>query len=128
MGTYMGGSLPLALGAYLAGYHQTWALTGDFSFIAAGQLGLVEAIQRAIPLKVVIFHNGTAQATGGQPIPPHILDRVLQGYASSIRYIRNPQDVGEVRTVLDEASHSQELRIIVAEYYQGAGTPTMRNR
>jgi TPP-dependent indolepyruvate ferredoxin oxidoreductase alpha subunit len=125
MGTYMGGSLPLAMGAYLAGYHHVWALTGDFSFIAAGQLGLVEAIQRAIPLKVVIFHNGTAQATGGQPIPPHMLDRVLQGYASSIRYIRNPQDGGELTTVLDEASHVQELRIIVAEYHQGADKPTI---
>ncbi len=128
MGTYMGGSLPLAIGAYLAGYHHTWALTGDFSFIAAGQLGLVEAIQRAIPLKVVIFHNGTAQATGGQPIPPHLLDRVLEGYASSIRYIRNPQDSGKLTTVLDEASHAQELRIIVAEYHQGADTATIRSR
>jgi TPP-dependent indolepyruvate ferredoxin oxidoreductase alpha subunit len=75
--TYIGGSIPLAIGAHLAGYDRVWALTGDFSLIAAGQLGLLEAVHRAIPLKLVIFHNGRAEATGGQPIPPQLLDLIL---------------------------------------------------
>lgn len=75
--TYMGGSIPLAIGAYLAGHQSVWAVTGDFSFIAAGHLGLLEAVQRNIPLKVLILYNRRAQTTGGQPIPNNILEHIL---------------------------------------------------
>ncbi len=114
--TYMGGSIPLALGAHLAGYDPVWALTGDFSFIAAGQLGLLEAVQRGIPLKMVIFRNGRAEATGGQPIPPQLLDLILGGYTSYVRYLDNPDDGDEIRTVLTAAHAVNELCIIVADY------------
>jgi len=63
--SYMGGSIPLAVGVYLAGYRDVWAVTGDFSFIAAGHLGLLEACQRKIPLKVIILNNHRSQTTGG---------------------------------------------------------------
>jgi TPP-dependent indolepyruvate ferredoxin oxidoreductase alpha subunit len=90
--TYFGGSVPLAAGAYLAGYPEAWALTGDFAFIAAGHLGLLEALQRGIPLKVIIFYNGKAETTGGQPIPQGTLETVLAGYERYVSYIRNPND------------------------------------
>jgi TPP-dependent indolepyruvate ferredoxin oxidoreductase alpha subunit len=115
--TYMGGSIPLAVGACLAGRRNVWAVTGDFSFIAAGHLGLLEAVQRDIPLKVLIFHNRRAQTTGGQPIPDGVLQRILGGYESHVRRISNPQDAGEIEAVLGEASSAQELRIVVADYY-----------
>jgi TPP-dependent indolepyruvate ferredoxin oxidoreductase alpha subunit len=117
--TYIGGSIPLAIGACLAGYKNTWALTGDFSFIAAGHLGLIEAIQRNIPLKVLIFNNEKAQATGGQPVPIGILDRILTGYEPYLREIHNPQDASEIETVLQEASQAKEMRIVVADYRGG---------
>ncbi len=114
--TYMGGSVPLAIGAHLAGRRNVWAVTGDFSFIAAGHLGLLEAVQRDIPLKVLIFHNRKAQTTGGQPIPDGVLERILVGYKSHVRHINNPQDAREIGGVLRETSSAQELRIVVADY------------
>ncbi|MBL7137407.1 MAG: hypothetical protein ISS17_01355 [Bacteroidales bacterium] len=47
--TYMGGSIPLAIGASLAGRKNVWAVTGDFSFIATGPLALLEAKLRNPP-------------------------------------------------------------------------------
>jgi TPP-dependent indolepyruvate ferredoxin oxidoreductase alpha subunit len=114
--TYIGGSIPLAIGAYLAGNRHTWAMTGDFGFIAAGHLGLLEASLRQIPLKVVIFNNKQAAATGGQPIARTTLYKILAGYETHIRNISNPEDPFEVTEILDEAAQSGELRIIIVNY------------
>jgi TPP-dependent indolepyruvate ferredoxin oxidoreductase alpha subunit len=115
--TYMGGSLPLAMGAYLAGKQRAWAFTGDFSFIAAGHLGLIEAIERNIPLKVLIYANGQAQTTGGQPLDLTHLDRVLGGYEAYVRRVN--ADSGLVEA-LREASDAEGLRILVVTF-QGKG-------
>jgi TPP-dependent indolepyruvate ferredoxin oxidoreductase alpha subunit len=116
VGTYMGGSIPLAIGAYLAGYHDAWALTGDFAFVAAGHLGLVEATNRGIPLKVLVFSDGKATATGGQPVQDRVLNCVLRGYESYLRIISNPQDKTEVEAILTEATQAHEMRIVLADY------------
>ena len=112
----MGGSLPLAIGASLAGLRNVWAVTGDFSFIAAGHLGLPEALQRGIPLKVLILYNGRAETTGGQPIPDGTLEGIVDGYARYVRRIRDPQNAEETESVLREASAAAELRIVIADY------------
>ncbi len=114
--TYMGGSIPLAIGAYLAGHPSVWAVTGDFSFIAAGHLGLLEAIGRNIPLKVLIFCNDQAETTGGQPIPEGTLERILRSYQAYTRYIRLPGDEKEVETALRDAEAANTLAIVVADY------------
>jgi TPP-dependent indolepyruvate ferredoxin oxidoreductase alpha subunit len=62
--TYMDDSLPLALGAHLTDVRPAWAISGDFSFIATGHLGLLVAVQRKIPLKVLLLCNGKAETTG----------------------------------------------------------------
>jgi len=116
VGTYMGGSIPLAIGAYLAGYHDVWALTGDFAFVAAGHLGLVEATNRGIPLKVLVFSDGKASATGGQPVQDRVLNCVLKGYEPYLRRISNPQDKTEVEAILTEATQTREMRIVLADY------------
>ncbi len=113
--TYMGGSLPLAMGAYLAGKKRSWAFTGDFSFIAAGHLGLIEAIERNIPLKVLIYANGKAQTTGGQSLDLAHLDRLLSGYDLYVRRM-NVNDADSMRSVLHEASGAIELRVILATF------------
>ena len=114
--TYIGGSIPLAIGAYLAGNRYTWAMTGDFGFIAAGHLGLLETSLRQIPLKIVIFNNKQAAATGGQPIPLTTLYKILAGYEKYIRNISNPEDPFEITEILDEATQADELRIILVNY------------
>jgi TPP-dependent indolepyruvate ferredoxin oxidoreductase alpha subunit len=114
--TYMGGSVSLAIGALMAGHKPAWAVTGDFSFIAAGHLGLNEAIQRNLPVKVLLFDNGKAETTGGQIIPEGTLERTLAPYRDYIIRINNPGDPAEVRTALQAAAASATLTIVVADY------------
>jgi len=119
--TYMGGSVPLAIGAMLAGRSGVWGGTGDFSFIAAGHLGLLEATIRRLPLKLFILDNGAAVVTGGQPIAPGLLDCVLAGYADSVRRIGQLSDREQIRATLQEATAATEMRIVVVECGGGEG-------
>lgn len=114
--THIGGSIPLAIGAYLAGNKNVWSLTGDFGFISAGHYGLIEAVQRNIPLKVVIFNNKQAVATGGQPIPKTMIYRLLSGYENNLMQISNPFEPLEIQSILTEANNSDELKIIFVNY------------
>jgi len=114
--SYMGGSIPLASGAYLAGFKDVWAITGDFSFIAAGHLGLLEARQRKIPLKVIILNNHRSQTTGGQSIPSGILETSLQGYKPFLVTIKNPQDPAAAEAVLKDVKQAPEMRIMVVDF------------
>ncbi len=114
--TYMGGSIPLGIGAMLAGAKNVWAVTGDFSFVAAGGLGLLEASQRGLPLKVLVCFNGKSAATGGQPVTALSLHRTVAAYAGNVKFISNPQDRSEIRSVLNEAVGAKDLRIVVANY------------
>jgi len=117
--TYYGGSLPLAIGALAAGREEAWAITGDFSFVAAGHIGLPECRSRKLPLKVVILHNGRAMTTGGQPIPSGVLSGILGGYGRFVRTIHNAMDREVVARVLKEAAGSEGMEIILAEYPKG---------
>jgi len=114
--TFYGGSTSLAVGAALAGRNHVWAVTGDYAFIAAGQLGLLEAVARNVPLKVLVIHNGMAQTTGGQAIPPAVYEQAMAGYAPAITHIANPLDRSEAQAVLSAARSADGLRIVVAEY------------
>jgi TPP-dependent indolepyruvate ferredoxin oxidoreductase alpha subunit len=113
---YMGGSLPTVTGAYLAGKKRAWSFIGDFSFIAAGHYGLIECLLRRTPINILIYANGKAQTTGGQPLDLAILERLLDGYSRFVRYIENPNNRNEVEAVLREANDSEELRIVVANF------------
>jgi len=71
---------------------------------------------RHIPLKIVIFNNKKAAATGGQQIHRTTLYKILAGYETFIRNISNPEDPFEIKEILEEASKSDELRIIIVNY------------
>ena len=100
----------------MRGGEEAWAITGDFSFVAAGHLGLPECLSRNLPLKLVILHNGRAMTTGGQPIPPGILSGILGGYGEFVRTIHNAMDPEEVTRVLGEVAGSERMEIVLAEY------------
>lgn len=110
--TYMGGSVPLAIGAYLSGCKDAWAVTGDFSFISTGFLGIIEAINRNIPLKVLLFKNNKAETTGGQFIDHKILTHQLKGFEKYTCYSKVNDSLEEI---LMKAANSDELAIIVIE-------------
>ena len=114
--TYMGGSIPLAIGAYWAGFKNVWALSGDFGFISAGMIGMTELLQREIPLKIMIFYNKQSAATGGQPINKKHLLHLLAGFEHYIMHIANPDDPFEIENVLKEVSTAKELKIIIVDY------------
>lgn len=113
---YMGGSVAMALGAARSGIENVWAVTGDFSFIAAGHLGLIEAVNRNVNLKILIFKNNKAQTTGGQKINADTLGKILEGYKKYVHKIHNPQDTKEVNTILSRAAATNEMQIIIANY------------
>lgn len=114
--TYMGGSIPLGIGAYYAGYKDIWCLTGDFGFIAAGHYGLLEAVNREIPLKVVIFYNKSAAATGEQPINKKLVQKILAGYEKNIINLTDPNNPLEVSEALKSVKESKELTILLINY------------
>lgn len=118
--TYFGGSLPLAIGSQLARANQekqtVWAITGDFAFLAAGHLGLIEALQRNIALKLIIFRNNQAGATGGQEIPKKLLETVLAGYKNFVREFNDLQNPLAIEEAVLEAKHSSEMRILILDY------------
>ena len=114
--SYYGGSLPMAIGFHLAGLGRAWAVTGDYAFLAAGHMGLIEAVARKIPLKVLVMDNGCAMATGGQPIPNGVFEQVLAGWAPFVSRIDDPQDQFAVRKVLGRALQSDRLEIVSARF------------
>lgn len=115
LATYYGGSIPLAAGLYLSGHTNAWAVCGDFAFIAAAHLGLPEALQRDLPLKIIVFHNGVAAATGGQPIRPDVFENVLGGYRQHVRHLRFDAPPAELEKVLAAAKASPRLELVVVE-------------
>ena len=114
--TYMGGSLPLALGGAAVGERPAWAVTGDFGFVSAGHLGLLEARQRGLPLNVLLLENGRAEATGGQPVSEDAVDTVLAGYADHVHVLSDPADGTACRDALDWAAGQDGLAIVRARY------------
>ncbi|MCL2135359.1 MAG: thiamine pyrophosphate-dependent enzyme [Candidatus Bathyarchaeota archaeon] len=114
--TYFGGSIPLAIGSYLGGHKNVWAVTGDFTFIAAGHLGLIEAVSRKTPIKILILDNGQSACTGGHDIRDNTLDTLLEGYRKYVSYIKNPQDPNEIMSILTQANNDIQLNIVVAKY------------
>lgn len=114
--SYMGGSIPLAIGAYLAGHEKVWAVTGDFSFISAGPMALLEATLRHLPLKVIIFDNAMAGTTGGQAIPAEALGLCLKPWEGSLIRVKDPDNPGMVENALKEIIESSDLKIMVLNY------------
>lgn len=114
--TYMGGSVPLALGAQTVGKTPAWAVTGDFGFVAAGHLGLLEAQERGLPLKIVLLDNGRAHATGGQPVAEEAVDTVLAGYTDHVTSLNTPTDPASCREALKRAADRDTLAIVRARY------------
>lgn len=114
--SYMGGSIPLAIGAYLAGRKNVWAISGDFSFLSAGPLALLEACLRQIPLKVVIFDNAKAMTTGGQEVDAQALGLSLRPWEEHLVRVSDPDDAKMVEKTLRTMTESNELKILVLNY------------
>ncbi len=113
--TYYGGSIPLAAGAIQGGARKAWAVTGDWSFTAAGHLGLHEAFHVGIPVKILILHNRVAVATGGQAMDEELFERLLKSYPDFMRRV-NISNRTELRSTLQAAQESNRMEIVVVDF------------
>ena len=64
-----GSSISVGLGCLLAGKKNVFSITGDASYLHSGKNSIVEAIERNLPIKIVVICNGGSKGTGGQTIP-----------------------------------------------------------
>ncbi|MBF0104297.1 MAG: hypothetical protein HQM16_03110 [Deltaproteobacteria bacterium] len=112
--TYMGGAPGTALGAHMAGADKSWALTGDFSFLAAGILGMNEIVSREAPVKTIVFNNGIAGATGGQTIPHGVLANFIRGHSHYIHFLDQKMPRAKLVKILEaiNASDSPQVGIV----------------
>jgi len=87
--TYMGGSIPLAIGATLCGY-RTLAVTGDFSFLSTGALGMMEAHRRNLSIHIAVLCNQKAAATGGQEVSLEWVKSSIPSYVEVKAFQKSP--------------------------------------
>lgn len=104
--TYMGGAPGMALGAHLAGAGKSWAISGDFSFLAAGILGVNEIISRDSPIKILVFNNGVAGATGGQVVPRDVMNNFIRGHSHIVRHLDVRMPAEKLIQILGEMNES----------------------
>ena len=114
--TYMGGSPGMAIGAMIAGKNDAVSVTGDFSFLAAGILGFNEAVLHKIPLKLIIFNNGKAHATGGQKLNPSLMDSFRRGFNQSILDLKlSKAKESQIERVLCSFLKRKSLSILILD-------------
>ncbi|MCX6013213.1 MAG: thiamine pyrophosphate-dependent enzyme [Chloroflexi bacterium] len=116
MCTFMGAGTSLAIGAAKAGSLKNWAITGDFSFIGAGHLALLEPGVLNLPVKVAIMANLVAETTGGQSIDKEYLDRTLKIVEERVVHVENSTDEVICKKALLKAESEPGLRIVVFHY------------
>ena len=114
--TFMGGSISLAAGAVKVGCPDAWAITGDFSFIGAGHLTLLEPDILNLPVKVVIIANLMAETTGMQRISPDDLERTLHIVDDRVTHTDCTTDSIECTRILLDAKAQPGLRVVVFHY------------
>ncbi len=106
----------MAMGAMLAGKGDAIGVTGDFSFFAAGILGFNEAVMHEIPLKLIIFNNGKAHATGGQELNPQLFNHFKRAYKEHVFTLKLKNiGVPEIRSRLLKFLRQKKLSILVLE-------------
>lgn len=116
--TYMGGGPGMAIGAYIAGISSSLCITGDFSFLSAGVLGFNEALIHNIPLKLVIFDNGKAHATGGQEIPPVLMNKFKTANKDSITCLNlGTASIAHIQTEVSKLLSADTLSILIVEVH-----------
>ena len=113
--TYYGGSIPMAAGAISAGARKAWAIIGDWTFTASGHLGLHEAFHQNLSVKVLIFHNRSAVATGGQALDEALFERLLTGYLDFVRRV-DAREHANLQDILQSAQRSDRMEIVVVDF------------
>ncbi len=114
--TFMGGSISLAAGAVLGGCNDAWAVVGDFTFIAAGHLPLLDPGIPELPIKIILIDNGMAETTGKQLIDRDAITRALELAPGHVTHLDDPLDKDACQRALKKVESAKKIHIVVAHY------------
>ncbi len=85
----MGASITMAVGAAEAGLVPAVAVIGDSTFTHSGMTGLLDAVNRKLPVTVVVLDNSTTGMTGGQDSAGFgKLEEIIKGIGVEEEHIR----------------------------------------
>jgi indolepyruvate ferredoxin oxidoreductase alpha subunit len=85
----MGASITMAVGAAEAGLVPAVAVIGDSTFTHSGMTGLLDAVNRKLPITVVVLDNSTTAMTGGQDSAGFgKLESIIKGIGVEEEHIR----------------------------------------
>ncbi len=85
----MGASITMAIGAAEAGLVPAVAAIGDSTFTHSGMTGLLDAVNRKVPITVFLLDNSTTGMTGGQDSAGFgRLDNIVAGLGVEKEHIR----------------------------------------
>ncbi len=85
----MGASVTMAVGVAEAGLTPAVAVIGDSTFTHSGMTGLLDAVNRKVPITVVVLDNSTTAMTGGQDSAGFgKLENIIKGIGVEEEHIR----------------------------------------
>jgi indolepyruvate ferredoxin oxidoreductase alpha subunit len=85
----MGASITMAKGAADAGVRPAVAVLGDSTFTHSGMTGLLDCVEGAAAVTVIVLDNDTVAMTGGQPsLAKDRLARILEGLGVESSHLR----------------------------------------
>ena len=125
----MGSSIGLASGLARTGIPQkVIALSGDSALLHSGLGELIDAVQAAVPLLVVVLDNGTTALSGGQPHPgtaadargqrrePVDLEALIRAAGVDTPAVADPEDVRATLMALEEGLDSDRVAVVIARH------------
>jgi len=116
----MGASITMAIGAAEAGLIPAVAAIGDSTFTHSGMTGLLDAVNRNVPITVLLLDNSTTGMTGGQDSAGFgRLDNIVKGLGVAEDHIRIIKPLSSL--------HKQNLQVFKEELaYEGVSVVIAR--
>lgn len=108
-----GSSPAVAIGCNLARIKNVVSIIGDAAYLHSGKNSISEAIEKNIPLKVVIVCNGGSQGTGGQHIPGELYYQSKSVDKLKINYKKASET--EIKTTLTKLMKSKNVSVLYLE-------------
>ena len=108
-----GSSPAVAIGCNLAGIKKVVSIIGDAAYLHSGKNSILEAIEKNIPLKIIVVCNGGSQETGGQQIPGELYYQPKGVDKLKINYKKASKT--EIKTILTKFMKSENVSVLYLE-------------
>lgn len=115
----MGASITMAKGAADAGQFPSIAVIGDSTFTHSGMTGLLDCVNDAANLLIVISDNETTAMTGGQPSSAtNRIEAICQGIGVSPQHIRTvvplKKNYEEIKNIIRDEINYTGVSVVIA--------------